>query len=68
VLLLGLLQAAAASSPKPRENDESQTPSVDFLLFLADFDDSDGEVLDRAELATAQERQQPADTVHDDED
>ena len=71
VLLWGSLQVAAAGGRTPplREHDEYPAPSADLLMFLADFDDSDGEVLDRAELAAAEQRKQaPADTTKDDDD
>ena len=70
VLLCGSLQAGAAGrTPPPREHDETPAPSADLLMFLADFDDSDGEVLDRAELAVAEQRKQaPADTTEDGDD
>lgn len=67
-LMLGTLQALAATPPAQDPHDERPAPSADLLMFLADFDDSDGEVLDRAETATAQQREQPADTTQDDDD
>ena len=68
VLLLGTLQATAGGKASPKPLDENPPPSADLLMFLADFDDADGEVLDRAETAAADQRAQPADTQRDDDD
>lgn len=70
VLMLGTLQATAGGNA-PAQDPHDQNPSVpsaDLLMFLADFDDSDGEVLDRAEMAAAEQRERPADTKQDDDD
>lgn len=69
VLLFGTLQAWAGGNPPPSQQQvENPTPSADLLMFLADFDDSDGEVIDRAETAVAEQRAQPAETAHDDDE
>lgn len=58
VLLLGTMQAAFAGSTQavPTPDDADPAPSADLLMFLADFDDSDGEVVDRSESAVSDQR------------
>ena len=72
VLLFGLVQVAVGGAPPPpvsEPDDDGGRPSVDLLLFLAEFDDSDGEVIDRAELSAAQQRDAtPKPAVEDDDD
>jgi hypothetical protein len=50
VAVLGLILAAA---PPPREADaaaEPEAPSAELLLYLAEFADADGQLIDPAEL------------------
>jgi len=69
VLLFGTLQAWAGGNPPPQQQRvENPTPSADLLMFLADFDDSDGEVIDRAETAAADQRAQSAEKTTRDDD